>query len=94
MKKNEKATEERRKFLRRIGRKGGKIGGKRSLETLTQAARTARAFKAGRASRKVDPAKLLVLRKAGMTGREIAAELGVSQATVWRNLARWKPKRT
>ena len=36
---------ERREYFRRIGRKGGKIGGKRSLETMTQAARTARVIR-------------------------------------------------
>ena len=84
--------EERREYFRRIGRKGGKIGGKRSLETMTQAARTARAYRGGKQRRKVDRAQVVVLRKAGMTGREIAAELGVSEVTVWRNLAEAKPK--
>jgi len=84
--------EQRREYFRRIGRKGGKIGGKRSLETMTQAARTARAYKGGKQRRKVDRAQVVVLRKAGMTGREIAAELGVSEVTVWRKLAEAKPK--
>jgi hypothetical protein len=74
---------ERREYFRRIGRKGGKIGGKRSLETMTQAARTARAYQGGKQRRKVDRARLLALRKAGLTGREIARELGVSEASVW-----------
>jgi hypothetical protein len=81
---------ERREYFRRIGRKGGKIGGKRSLETMTQAARIARAYHGGKQRRKVDRARLLALRKAGLTGREIAQELGVSEVTVWRNLAKAK----
>lgn len=36
-----------------MGKKGGKIGGKRSLETMTPAERTARAKKAAAASAKV-----------------------------------------
>ena len=40
-------------FFRKTGRKGGKIGGKRSLETMTPAERTARAKKAAAASAKV-----------------------------------------
>ena len=37
-------------FFRKHGSKGGKIGGKRSLETMTAAQRTARAKKAGEAA--------------------------------------------
>jgi len=37
-------------FLRKQGRKGGLIGGKRSLETMTRAERTARAKKASAAA--------------------------------------------
>jgi hypothetical protein len=37
-------------FFRKQGSKGGKIGGKRSLETMTPAQRTARAKKAGEAA--------------------------------------------
>jgi len=37
-------------FLRKQGAKGGKIGGKRSLQTMTVAERKARATKAGTAS--------------------------------------------
>jgi hypothetical protein len=36
--------------MREIGRKGGKIGGKRSLETMTPEERTARAKKASLAA--------------------------------------------
>ena len=44
-------------FLAEIGRKGGKIGGKRSLKTMTKAARIARAKKAAAASAKARSAK-------------------------------------
>jgi hypothetical protein len=37
-------------IMREIGRKGGKIGGKRSLETMTPEERTARAKKASMAA--------------------------------------------
>lgn len=37
-------------FFRETGRKGGKVGGKRSLETMTPAQRKARAKKAAAAS--------------------------------------------
>ena len=40
-------------FFRKTGRQGGKIGGKRSLETMTPEQRTARAKKAAAASAKV-----------------------------------------
>ena len=40
-------------FFKETGRKGGKIGGKRSLETMTPEERTARAKKAAAASAKV-----------------------------------------
>jgi hypothetical protein len=39
-------------IMREIGRKGGKIGGKRSLETMTPAERSARAKKASLAAAK------------------------------------------
>jgi hypothetical protein len=38
--------------MREIGRKGGKIGGKRSLETMTPEERSARAKKAATAAAK------------------------------------------
>ena len=44
-------------FFKRTGRIGGKIGGKRSLETMTPEERTARAKKAAAASAKVRSAK-------------------------------------
>ena len=42
-----------------IGRKGGKIGGKRSLETMTAEERSARAKKASEAAAKKRTAKRL-----------------------------------
>jgi hypothetical protein len=47
-------------IMREIGRKGGKIGGKRSLETMTPAERTARAKKAAMAAAKKRTADRLV----------------------------------
>lgn len=44
-------------FFRKQGSKGGKIGGKRSLETMTPAQRTARAKKAGEAAAAARKAK-------------------------------------
>ena len=43
--------------MREMGRKGGKVGGKRSLETMTPEQRTARAKKAAAASAKVRAGK-------------------------------------
>jgi hypothetical protein len=45
--------------MREMGRKGGKIGGKRSLETMTSEERTARAKKASLAAAKKRTAKRL-----------------------------------
>ena len=44
-------------YFRRQGAKGGKIGGKKSLETMTPAERTARARKAGKAGAAARKAK-------------------------------------
>ena len=41
------------RVMSEMGRKGGKIGGKRSLKTMTKSERTARAKKAAAASAKV-----------------------------------------
>ena len=46
------------KIMSEMGRKGGKIGGKRSLETMTSAERKARAQKAAAASAKVRAKKV------------------------------------
>jgi hypothetical protein len=45
--------------MREMGRKGGKIGGKRSLETMTAEERSARAKKASMAAAKKQKAKRL-----------------------------------
>lgn len=44
-------------FFRKAGAQGGRIGGKRSLETMTPEARQARAKKASAAASKVRQAK-------------------------------------
>jgi hypothetical protein len=46
-------------IMREIGRKGGKIGGKRSLETMTPEERSARAKKAATAAAKKRTAERL-----------------------------------
>jgi hypothetical protein len=45
------------RVMSEMGRRGGKIGGKRSLETMTPAERTARAKKAAKKSAAVRKAK-------------------------------------
>jgi hypothetical protein len=45
----EPTREELSKVMAALGRKGGKVGGKRRLETMTQAERSAVALKAARA---------------------------------------------
>lgn len=50
---NAKLPREVIEFFRKQGARGGKIGGKRSLETMTPKERTARAKKAAAASAKV-----------------------------------------
>jgi hypothetical protein len=45
------------RVMSEMGRRGGKIGGKRSLETMTAAERTARAKKAAKKSAQVRQAK-------------------------------------
>ena len=52
-----------RKLGKEHGSAAGKIGGKRSLETMTPAARTARAKKAAAASAKVRAKKAAAKRK-------------------------------
>jgi transposase len=74
-------------FFRRTGRKGGK----RSLETMTKAARRARALRAGLAGgrpRVVDRERVIALRAAGKSLEEIAAAVHCSASTVSRIVAR------
>lgn len=52
-------------FFRETGRQGGKIGGKRSLETMTPEERKARAMKAAAASAKVRAKKAQAKREKG-----------------------------
>ena len=54
-----------RQIMREIGRKGGKICGKRSLETMTPEERTARAKKASQAAAKKRTAARLARERAG-----------------------------
>jgi hypothetical protein len=54
-----------RNVMSEMGRKGGKIGGRRRVETTTPAQRRAWAKKAAAASAKVRTAKAKAKRKAG-----------------------------
>jgi hypothetical protein len=77
--------EERRKRLREWGKRGGK----RRLETMTKAKRTALAYEAGikgGAPRTIDREKVRKLRDQGLKHREIAAALGIGIASVGRIL--------
>jgi len=59
-----------RKIMREIGAKGGKIGGKRSLETMTPEERSARAKKAAMAAANKRTAERLAMeRRAKRTGK-------------------------
>lgn len=51
-------------IMREIGRKGGKIGGKRSLETMTPEERSARAKKASLAAARKRTAERLARERA------------------------------
>jgi hypothetical protein len=53
-----------RRIMREIGAKGGKIGGKRSLETMTPEARSARVKKASEATAKKRTAERLARERA------------------------------
>jgi hypothetical protein len=52
-----------RKVMSEMGRKGGKVGGKRSLETMTPKERTERARKAAAVSAKVRAKKAAAKRR-------------------------------
>ena len=59
-----------RQIMREIGAKGGKIGGKRSLETMTPEERSARAKKAAMAAANKRTAERLAMeRRAKRTGK-------------------------
>jgi len=59
-----------REIMREIGAKGGKIGGKRSLETMTPEERSARAKKAAMAAAEKRTAERLAMeRRAKRTGK-------------------------
>jgi DNA invertase Pin-like site-specific DNA recombinase len=79
-------------FFRRTGR----IGGRRSLETMTAAERKARAKHAGLAGGRppvVDREKVIALRAAGKTLEEIATVLHCSRSTVSRIAAGKRQKK-
>ena len=57
-------------IMSEMGRKGGKIGGKRSLETMTPEERTARAKKASLAAAKKRTAKRLASASQKRTGKK------------------------
>ena len=57
-------------IMREIGRKGGKIGGKRSLVTMTPEERSARAKKASMAAAKKRTAKRLASASQKRTGKK------------------------
>jgi hypothetical protein len=57
-------------IMREIGSKGGKIGGKRSLETMTPEQRSARAKKASLAAAKKRTEKRLALASKKQTGKK------------------------
>ena len=63
-------------FFRQQGAKGGRIGGKRSLETMTPEQRSARARKAGKAAAKARKAK------AAKTKRIARKRIGASKGSV------------
>jgi DNA invertase Pin-like site-specific DNA recombinase len=80
-------------FFRRTGRKGGRIGGKRSLETMTPEERTARAKIAGAAGgrpQRVNHERVIALRTAGKSLAEVAAACRCSISTVSRIMTRSK----
>jgi hypothetical protein len=56
--------------MRELGRKGGKIGGKRSLETMTPEERIARAKKASLAAAKKRTADRLARERASKRGKK------------------------
>lgn len=66
-------------FMREMGRRGGKIGGKRCLETMTAAERSARALKAVSARW----AKPVNARPAPLVGDAFAVRMNGEVSTGW-----------
>ena len=84
-------SDELRKKRRKWGRAGGKIGGKRRLETMTKAKRVHLAYLAGRhggAPIRSDHDTVRALRAQGLKYREIAEQMGISIPSVSRILKR------
>ena len=76
-------------FFQRTGRKGGK----RSLETMTKAERTARARKAAQArGRRLDWEAILKMRSEGATTTAIAKAFGCSQSAVSKIVSRTRAR--
>jgi hypothetical protein len=74
-------------FFQRTGRKGGK----RSLETMTKAERTARARKAAQARpRKLDWDGILKMRSEGATTVQVAEAFGCTQSAVSKIVSRMR----
>ena len=81
--------ERAREFFRRTGR----AGGKRSLETMTKAERTARARKAAQArGRRLDWDGILKMRSEGATTTAIAKAFGCSQSAVSKIVSRMRAR--
>ena len=59
-----------------LGRKGGKIGGKRSLQTMTPEERSARAKKASEAAAKVRTEKRLAAEAQNKPAKKAAGKTG------------------
>lgn len=81
--------DDRREQLREWGRAGGKIGGKRRLETMTKAKRTKLAYDAGVQGGRpvvIDRGKVREMREKGLKYREIAEAMGIGMASVARIL--------
>jgi DNA invertase Pin-like site-specific DNA recombinase len=84
-------SDELRKKRRKWGRAGGKIGGKRRLETMTKAKRVHLAYLAGLqggAPIRIDHDTVRALRAQGLKYREIAEQMGISIPSVSRILKR------
>ena len=79
--------ERAREFFRRTGR----AGGKRSLETMTMAERTARARKAAQArGRRLDWEAILKMRSEGATTVQVAEAFGCTQSAVSKIVSRMR----